>query len=181
MYFIYILSIFLFSMVISISVDILEKDKMYILLEEEIFLISLLENDITKELISVLPLKSKLIEENSQTIIIPLSIKFDTLVSLKQASFEVDRGDLFLFNGEKLVLYKEPTSLNNLNFEYIKIGYIKEIESLLKLFKKNKSVYLWNSLNYINQKEKVKPYAYYNSLMNYFTWKVFTFFCFLVL
>ena len=61
------------------------------------------------------------------------------------------------------------------------INYVVGAEEILKYAEKNSSIFLWNTLNYVNQKEKVRPYGYYNSLMNYFTWKVFTFFCFLLL
>ena len=75
----YILSILLFYEVISISLDVaLSIDKMYILIGEKTFLINLKQSKITEELISILPLKTKIIQENSQSISMPLSILRET-------------------------------------------------------------------------------------------------------
>ena len=63
---IYILSFFLFKVVFPISIkNSFDSDRMYIFFEEKIFEINLIESDITNELISILPLKTKLIEENT--------------------------------------------------------------------------------------------------------------------
>ena len=51
----------------------LREDVMYILLGEEIFPISLVENEITKELISVLPLKSRQIQKDTSKILMPIN------------------------------------------------------------------------------------------------------------
>ena len=64
--------------------------------------------------------------------------------------------------------------------DYIKIGNTKESESLFNSLTKSKRILLWNTLNYDNHRGKVKPYGYF-SIMNYFTWKIFTFFCFLLI
>ena len=178
-----ILSLLLLFIVNALSIEVLDKDRIYILVGEEIFMVNLTENEIAKELISVLPLKSKLIKENSYSIHMPLSVGMDTSLqpSMINSPLNANKGDLFLFNGKELVLFNESINLNDINKEYIKIGNVVEAEGILKYADKNNSIYLWNTLNYINQKEKVRPYGYYNSLMNYFTWKVFTFFCFLLL
>ena len=179
----YILSLLLLYIVNALSIDVLDKDKMYILIGEEIFMVNLTENEITKELISVLPLKSKLIKENSYSIHIPLSVRIDTELQypIQNSPLISNKGDLFLFKGKELILFNEFINLNDMNKDYIKIGNVVEAEGILKYAEKNSSIFLWNTLNYVNQKEKVRPYGYYNSLMNYFTWKVFTFFCFLLL
>ena len=179
----YILSLLLLYIANTLSIDVLDKDKMYILIGEEIFMVNLTENEISKELISVLPLKSKLIKDNYNSIHMPLSVKMDTELqnSMKIFPLNVNKGDLFLFKGKELILFYEFNNLNDKNEDYIKIGNVVEAEEILKYAEKNNSIFLWNTLNYVNQKEKVRPYGYYNSLMNYFTWKVFTFFCFLLL
>ena len=81
-----------------------------------------------------------------------------------------------------MILLNEPALLNNINDnDYIKIGEIDNADKLFNNISMNKSILIWNSLNYENQKEKVKPYGYYTSLMNFFTWKIFTFICFILL
>ena len=80
-----------------------------------------------------------------------------------------------------MIIFYESTKIINKNGDYLKIGFLKETEEFLNLIKINKSIFLWNTLNYENDKGKVKPYGYYTSIMNYLTWKVFTFFLFLLL
>mgnify|MGYP006873174338 CR=1 FL=1 len=167
----------------SLSIEELDKDKMYLLIGEEIFMVNLLENEITKELISVLPLKSKLIKEKYDYMHIPLSVRIesDMEISMENSLLNINKGDLFLFKGNELILFDDVSNLNDINKDYIKIGNVVEAEGIVKYAEKNNSIFLWNTLNYVNQKEKVRPYGFYNSIMNYFTWKVFTFFCFLLL
>jgi len=180
----YILSILLFYEVTSISLDItLSTDKMYILIGEKTFLINLIQSKITEELISIMPLKTKIIQENSQSISMPLSIQRETsnLQSIQNKQLNANKGDLILLKGNGLILINEPKEFNNENGEYIKVGHMKEVEELFNSVKRNKSIFLLNTLNYENHKGKVKPYGYYTNIMNFLTWKVFTFFCFLLL
>ena len=184
MKFICILSIILFFVLSSLSIEeILDSDKMYILIGEKIFPINLIENKITEELISILPLKTKIIEENDKTLHMKLSITIETsnYISLEDTLIKGKKGDLFLFKGNEIILLNEQKTFINENKDYIKIGYIEDIANLLSTMRINKSIFLWNTLNYENHKGKVKPYAYYTNLMNYFTWKLFTFFCFFLL
>ena len=179
-----ILSIILFFVLSSLSIEeILDSDKMYILIGEKLFMINLFENEITKELISILPLKTKLVEEGTQTSHMKLSIKIETsnYVSMEEKLIKGKKGDIFLFQGNEIILLNEPKNFPNENGNYIKIGFFGETENLISSMKNNKTIFLWNTLNYENHKGKVKPYGYYTNIMNYFTWKVFTFFCFLLL
>ena len=174
----------IFFVLSSLSIaEILDSDKMYIYIGEKIFLINLLENEITKELISILPLKTKLVKENAQTSHMKLSIKIETsnYVSMGEELIKGKKGDIFLFQGNEIILLNEPKNFPNENRNYIKIGFFGETENLISSMKNNKTIFLWNTLNYENHKGKVKPYGYYTNIMNYFTWKVFTFFCFLLL
>ena len=58
-----IIFLILYYTILTISVEhSLEEDKIYILIGEEIFLVNLNENLITKELISLLPLKANILE-----------------------------------------------------------------------------------------------------------------------
>ena len=179
-----ILSIIIFFIFSSLSIEeILDSDKMYILIGEKIFPVNLLENEVTKQLISILPLKTKIIEENSKGLHMKLSITIETsnYISLEDELIKGKKGDLFLFKGNEIILLNEQKTFINENKDYIKIGIFEDTEKLLNTMKINKSIFLWNTLNYENHKGKVKPYAYYTNLMNYFTWKLFTFFCFLLL
>ena len=172
-------SILCFNQVKPITV--LETDKIYITISNNIFLINLIQNSITEELISILPLKTKFIGENSFQKTISLSTKLEIPNILSNHTIEGNKGDIILFKGKELVILKGRNIINNNNNEYIKIGYIENVEKLLNLIEKKKSIILWNSFNYENNIGKVKPYGYYTSLMNFLTWKIFTFICFILL
>ena len=179
------LALTLYYVVASISIQqSLEEDKIYLIIGKETFLVKLIENQITKELISVLPLKTNLLEEKPSTKQLPLSIKIETenYVSSQRRYVEAHKGSLYLYRGKELVLFNETTTINNINDEYVKLGSIEKADELfdvMKTFKKN--IMLWNTLDYANHKGKIDPHTYYTSIMNFFTWKVLTFFCFLFL
>ena len=181
---IYILSFSLFLSILTFSMEeALDIDKMYILIGEKIFMLNLIENEITYELISILPLKIKLVEENFESIHMRLSseIKTNIFIENKNSIINTKKGDIFLFKGSEIIIFYESTKIIDGNGDYLKIGFLKETEEFLNLVKINKSIFLWNTLNYENDKGKVKPYGHYTSIMNYLTWKVFTFFLFLLL
>ena len=180
----YLLLLTLFYFVTSLAVkNKLEQDKMYILINETAYMINLKENPITTELISLLPLKTKIIEKDYSTSkYMLLNTKIDTF-QIESSAFHANKGDLILSNGKELILLNEPSTINNVNGDYIKIGSIaeNEKESLFNSMTKNKTIFLWNTLNYQNHQEKVKTYGVYNSLMNFFTWKIFTLLCFILI
>ena len=184
---IYILSIFIFKLFYAISVNnLLDSDKMYIFLEEKVFLINLKESDLTNELISILPLNTKLIEQDgNHKYIIPLfeDIKRSEFIFEQEEDkiIKVTKGDLLLYKRKDIVLFNEDKYISDENNDYIKIGKLNDIDGFLKTVKKNSKIFLWNALNYQNQKGEVKPNVYYTSIMNYLTWKIFTFFCFIFL
>lgn len=170
----------LFWAVSALSNDIsLKEDIMYIFIAEEVFPINLIESQTTKDLISILPLKTRLSEKDSHMVRMPLGVQIDTPVLAGQINepIEGNKGDIILNKGNEIFILNDSSILNNENGDYIKIGFCKNIEELLNQMGKNKSFYLWNTLNYENHKGKVKEY----SIMNYFTWKIFTFFCFLLI
>ena len=161
---------------------ILDYEKMYIIIGEKNFLINLIENEVTKEIINILPLKTNVNEGKlgSNHILFKTHIVNPDLISQKDILIKVNKGDLMLYRGEELILFNKTSILRN-NGNYIKIGTSEEAEELGNCIKENKTIYLWNSLNYNSQEEKFKPYGYYSSLFNYFTWKIFTFICFLLI
>ena len=162
----------------------LEEDKIFIIIGKDTFLVRLIENQITKELISVLPLKTYLLEEKQSSKHLPLTIKIETenYDSIKLPSIEVYKGDLYLYKEKELVLFNETTTINNNNGEYVKLGFIEQVDVLFDVMKKyKKNILLWNTLDYANHKGKINPSTYYISIMNYFTLKVLTLFCFLFL
>ena len=182
--YIFILLSILFYTVSPLSLEtLLKEDIMFIGIEEESFPINLIENPVTRELISILPLKIRQIQNDSKTIKMPLKAYLETidLVSSLNSTDKANKGDVFIYKGKEIIISNEYTTLNGDKEEYIKIGTCKNTEDLLKKITKNKSIFLWNTLNYENNKGKVKPYGKYNSIMNYFTWKIFTFFCFVLI
>ena len=179
-----LLSLTLFLAVSAISIKSkIENDKLYILIGEEVFLINLIESPVTQELISVLPMKIKLQNENISLKNLSLTIHIDTSNLAYPTNYDIkgNKGDLMLYKGKELILLNEDTNLINENGDYLKIGHTNDVENLFSSISRNKRILLWNTLNYENHLGKVKPYGYYTSIMNYFTWKIFTFFCFLLL
>ena len=178
-----IIFLMLYYKILTISIQhTLEEDKIYILMGEEIFLVNLNDNSIAKELISLLPLKATILEENQSTQNFKLSLEIEMKKFAIPTNYPCKIGDFFLYKGNELVLFNENTNILNNNGEYIKIGFIKQTNELFNSLKKykKKTILLWNTLNYADYKGKIKPYGY-NNIMNYFTWKIFTFFCFLLL
>ena len=181
-----IFSLFLYSTLFSLSIqNILEEDKIYISIGSEEFLINLFESSVTEELISLLPQKTKLEEEENNQKILSLKVKIETdnFVSSEKLSNEANKankGDLFLYKGTKIVLITEPKVFGENKQDVIKIGHTTQINEIIGAMEKNRSktFYLWNTLNYAEHKGKIKPYA--SSLMNC-SLKVLTFFCFLFL
>ena len=181
LYFIF-LALFYFTTALTVK-NSLAQDKMYILNGEDAFKLNLIEDAITTELISLMPLKTKIFEEDSTSKHMLLNTKIDTENLIEASPIRANKGDLLLFNGNELILLNEDTIITNVNGDYIKIGsiYEDEKEKLLSSISKNKTIFLWNTLNYENHKEKVKPYGFYNSLLNFFTWKIFTLLCFILI
>ena len=179
-----ILSIILFSVVAAATFEnSLKDDKMYILIGEDIFPINLISSPINTDLISMLPLKTKLVQQDTVKAHLQLKVQIDTALSITDltSSINCQKGDVLLYQGAQLVIIKESTTINNESGDYIKLGNCPRSEELMNNIEATKSILLWNSLNYENHEGKVKPYGNYNSIMNYFTWKIFTFFCFLLI
>ena len=179
-----ILSIILFSVVAAATFEnSLKDDKMYILIGEDIFPINLISSPINTDLISILPLKTKLVQQDTVKAHLQLKVQIDTALSITDltSSINCQKGDVLLYQGAQLVIIKESTTINNESGDYIKLGNCPRSEELMNNIEATKSILLWNSLNYENHEGKVKPYGNYNSIMNYFTWKIFTFFCFLLI
>ena len=179
-----ILSITSFSVVAAATFEnSLKDDKMYILIGEDIFPINLISSPINTDLISILPLKTKLVQQDTVKAHLQLKVQIDTALSIPDLTSSINciKGDVLLYQGAQLVIIKESTTINNESGDYIKLGNCPRSEELMNNIEATKSILLWNSLNYENHEGKVKPYGNYNSIMNYFTWKIFTFFCFLLI
>ena len=177
-----LISLTLYYTIVSTIQYSLEEDKLYILIGEEAFLVNLMKNSITQELINLLPSKAKLLVENDSEINLLLSVEIEAGIPNDNDIIKANIGDLFLVKGKKeLVIFNESKTFIN-NGEYFKIGNTEHSNKILNFIPKfrNKSCNLLNTLNYADHKGKIKPYTY-NTLMNYFTWKIFTFFCFLFL
>ena len=144
----------LYYAVVTISIQqSLEEDKIFIIIGKDTFLVRLIENQITKELISVLPLKTYLLEEKQSSKHLPLTIKIETenYDSIKLPSIEVYRGDLYLYKEKELVLFNETTTINNNNGEYVKLGFIEQVDVLFDVMKKyndNLTVYFEEPFQY---------------------------------
>ena len=181
---IYFLSFLLFLGVTAISIkNHLDNDILYILIDEETFQINLIESPVTRELLSILPKKIKLINEGTSSKSMSLTTKMDisNVITAENSDIKVGKGDLLLFQGKELILINEEATITNENGDYIKLGKTKESERLFDAITKSKRIMLWNILNYDNHRGKVEPYGYYNNIMNYLSWKIFTFFCFLLI
>lgn len=160
-----------------------ENDKLYIFIGEKSFPVNLIKNSVTLELISILPMKVRLLNEDISSKKLSLSIHIDTSneISYRNSDISTKKGDIILFQGRELILLNEEKNFKNDNGDYLKIGHIQDMDNLFNSITKNKRIVLLNSLNYETNLGKVKPYGYYTSLMNYLSWKIFTFFCFLFL
>ena len=181
--YIFILLSILFYTISSSQEALLKEDIIFIGIEEESFPINLIESPITRELIYILPLKIRQIQNDSTSIKMPLKANLEAidLVSSLNSTDKANKGDVFIYKGKEIVISNEYTKLTDDKEEYIKIGTCKNPEDLLNKIAKSKSIFLWNNINYENHKGKVKPYGKYNSIINYFTWKIFTFFCFVLI
>ena len=181
--------IFLFTLLLSYKIyaiqsdNALKEDLIYIVIGKDLFPINLVENQISRELISILPLTSKLIQKSTAFVEISFRAKLKStfLFSEKNSAIEVKKGDLLMNQGKTLILFKEPSVLSNDDGELIKIGNCEKIEELFDTIGKTQYILLWNTWNYENERGKVNPRSKYNSIMNYLTWKIFTFFCFLLI
>ena len=167
---------------LSLEANEINEGVLYIRIGENIFLTHLYENPIRKELISLLPLKSIPIEKNDYKCL-PLSLEIDedNTISDNNYIIQANEGDIILYQKKELILINNKATFDNLNGEYIKLGYTEEIKKLYNLIQINKPVYLWNSFNYVNYNEKIKPNEHYMSIMNFLTWKILTIICFLFL
>ena len=160
----------------------LSENVMYIRLGEEMFLINLFDNPIRKEIISLMPLKSIPVEKNNfKYLPLSLEIEEDSSMLNQDPVIKADVGDIFLYQRKELIIINRKTEFENFNGEYIKLGKTEYTNELYDSIKHNKPVYLWNSFNYANYNEKIKPHEYYMSIMNFLTWKILTVICFLFL
>ena len=178
------ISIFLYLCSLSFIVSIdnsLSESVMHIRLGEEIFSINLYENSLRKELVNLLPLKSIPIEKN-KFIYLPLSLEIENenpFSTEENSEIQADEGDILIFQRKELIIINKKINFDNKKGEYIKIGKTESTNELYNKIKFNKPVYLWNSFNYMNYNEKIKPHEYYTSIMYYITWKIVTVICFL--
>ena len=178
------ISIFLYlcSLTFIVSIDnSLNETAVHIRLGEEIFSITLNENPLGIELVYLLPLKSIPTEKN-KFIYLPLSLEVEnenTFWSEQNSEIEADGGDIVIFQRKELIIVNRKITFDNTNGEYIKIGKTESTNELYDKIKFNKPVYLWNSFNYKNYNENIKPHEHYTLIMYYITLKIVTVMCFL--
>ena len=110
-----------------------------------------------------------------------MEIEEDSSMLNQDPVIKADVGDIFLYQRKELIIINRKTEFENFNGEYIKLGKTEYTNELYDSIKHNKPVYLWNSFNYANYNEKIKPHEYYMSIMNFLTWKILTVICFLFL
>ncbi len=178
------ISLFLCLLSSICSIDnSLSEGIMYIRLGEEMFLINLYDTQIRKEIISLMPLKSIPIDKNNfKYLPLSLEIEEENLLYNQDSIMRADVGDILLFQRKEIIIINRKTDFDNNNGEYIKLGKTEFANELYNSMKyNNKPVYLWNSFNYANYNEKIKPHEYYMSIMNFLTWKILTVICFLFL
>ena len=99
----------------------------------------------------------------------------------EQNIIEAEEGDILLYQKKELIIINKRINFDNTNSEYIKIGKTENTNELYDSIKFNKPVYLWNSFNFKNYNEKIKPHEYYSIMMYFLTWKILTVICFLFL
>ena len=178
------ISIFLYicSLSFIISADnSLSETVIYIRSDEETFSINLNENPLGIKLVYLLPLKTIPTEKN-KFIYLPLSFEIENENSFwneETAEIEADEGDIIIFQRKELIIVNRKITFDNTNGEYIKIGKTECINELYDKIKFNKTIYLWNSFNYKNYNENIKPHEHYSLIMYYITMKIVTVMCFL--
>lgn len=176
--FIFITFLGLVSAELSQAEETLEQDKMYISSGSEIILVNLENNPISSELVNILPLKPKQLQENEVSKLLQLSVQIESAKQINTFAKKAYKGDLFLLKGNSLLFAKESFDIEVDG--YVKIGKIKNMEKLIEVFETNKNIVLWNTLNYYNHQGGRHPYDYFK-IINYLTWKTLTFICFLFL
>ena len=143
--------IFIFSFLYLITsktvANTLDTDKIYIAVGRDIFPVNLLQNEITEELVTILPLKTKIsngtTNENSRHI--SLKTQIDISMPIISNSINAERGDIILYKGQELIILNEPALLNNINDnDYIKIGEIDNSDKLFDNISMNKSILICN-------------------------------------
>ena len=174
---------YLYTLISSISIDNIPTEGiMYIKIGEKMFSLNIYDNPISKELISLLPIKSVPVDKNNMKYFsLGLEIEEEDSLDEKDLIIKADAGDVLLYKKKEIIIVNRKINFDNYNGEYIKLGYTKFTNELHDTLKYNKPVYLWNSFNYQNYNEKIKPHEYYMSIMNFLTWKIVTIFCFLFL
>ena len=174
---------FLYVLISPISISELSNESiMYVKIGEKMFLLNLYDNPINKELISLLPLKSVPIEKNNMKYFsLGSEIEEEDSLNVQNLVIKADIGDILLYKRKEIIIVNKKIDFDNINGEYIKLGKTSFTNELYETIKYNKPVYFWNSFNYQNYNEKIKPHEYYTSIMNYLTWKIVTIICFLFL
>ena len=103
-------------------------------------------------------------------------IDVDSLYPTKNNTIFGNKGDVILYKGKEIIILNESTTfIDNDSRDYVKIGNFDDDEGLLNRIETNEIILLGNTLNYEIHKGKVRSFSKYSSIMNYFTWNIFTF------
>ena len=161
---------------------------LYIRLGEEMFSVNLYDSPIRRELISILPLRVNPLKKNEFIYLMlrsEIRIEKEFEANGQNSIIEAEKGDIILYKKKELIIINQNIILDNNNNEYIKLGKTENTEDLYNSINFNnfnkQSIYLWNSFNYENFKENIKPHEHYNNVMNYITYKIVTLICYLYL
>ena len=179
----FLILFYLYMLVISIEKENqINTNILYIRIIDNFFSINLYESPIKEELLRLLPIKSNPIEKDGLKYL-PLSFELEEDMIIKEANnlMMVEAGDVLLYKKKEIIIINKKMNIENLEGEYIQIGKAENINELYDLLIHNKSVYLWNSFDYINYNEKIKPNEHYNIMMYFITWKIVTLMCFFFL
>ena len=162
----------------------IKQSNLYIKLGGEMFSVKLYDSPISGELLNLLPLRVDTLNKNEFiSLLLSSEIEIEKEFSTvgKNSLIAAEKGDIVLFKRKELIMINKRVTLDN-NNEYIKLGKIENIDDLYSSIKLNKqSIYLWNSFNYANFNENIKPHEHYINVMNYKTYKIVTLICYLYL
>ena len=103
----------------KVAHNILDIDKMYISIGKEMFLINLIQNEVSEELIIILPLKTKLIEENANEKSLSISTHIEIPKMYSSSVIKANKGDIIIYKGKELIILKESKAFSNNSLQYM--------------------------------------------------------------
>ena len=179
----YLILFYLYMLAISKEKENqIDTNILYIRIGENFFSVNLYDNPIKEDLLRLLPIKSNPIEKDGLKYL-PLSLELEEGMIMKEPNniMRVEAGDVLLYKKKEIIIINKEIDIENLEGEYIKIGHTDNVNELYELIIHNKPIYLWNSFNYVNYNEKIKPNEHYDIIMYFITCKIVILMCFFFL